>query len=53
MRRRVIPRGESLPGPHEPLVNEVTFACAQKLLRSVEKICRCGRGSPTDYLLLG
>jgi len=50
---RVIWRGESLPGLHEPLVDEVTFARAQRLLRERGEDMALRRSNPGDYLLSG
>jgi site-specific DNA recombinase len=50
---RVIWRGESLPGLHEPLVDEVTFARAQRLLRERGDDMALRRSNPGDYLLSG
>jgi site-specific DNA recombinase len=50
---RVIWRGESLPGLHEPLIDEVTFARAQRLLRERGDDAALRRSNPGDYLLSG
>ena len=50
---RVIWRGESLPGLHEPLVDEFTFARAQRLLRERGDDMALRRSNPGDYLLSG
>jgi site-specific DNA recombinase len=50
---RVIWRGESLPGLHEPLVDEFTFARAQRLLRERGEDMALRRSNPGDYLLSG
>jgi site-specific DNA recombinase len=50
---RVIWRGESLPGLHEPLVDEFNFARAQRLLRERGDDMALRRSNPGDYLLSG
>jgi site-specific DNA recombinase len=50
---RVIWRGESMPGLHEPLVDEVTFARAQRLLHERGGDMALRRSNPGDYLLSG
>src|SRR5579884_589116 len=50
---RVIWRGESLPGLHEPLVDEFTFARAQRLLRERGEDAALRRSNLGDYLLSG
>src|SRR5437867_4465641 len=50
---RVIWRGESLPGLHEPLIDEVTFMHAQRLLRDRGEDMSLRRSNPGDYLLTG
>ena len=50
---RVIWRGESLPGLHEALIDEVTFARAQRLLRERGEDMALRRSNPADYLLSG
>jgi site-specific DNA recombinase len=50
---RVIWRGESLPGLHESLIDEVTFARAQRLLRERGEDMALRRSNPGDYLLSG
>jgi len=50
---RVIWRGESLPGLHEPIVDEVTFTRAQRLLRERGEDMALRRSNPGDYLLSG
>jgi site-specific DNA recombinase len=50
---RVIWRGESLPGLHESLIDEVTFARAQRLLRERGEDMARRRSNPGDYLLSG
>ncbi|MEA2360038.1 MAG: site-specific recombinase [Solirubrobacteraceae bacterium] len=50
---RVIWRGESLSGLHEPLIDEVTFTRAQRLLRERGENMALRRSNPGDYLLSG
>ena len=50
---RVIWRGQSLPGLHEPIVDEVIFRRAQRLLRERGEDMALRRGNPGDYLLSG
>lgn len=50
---RVIWRGQSLPGLHEPLIDEVTFRRAQRLLRERGEDAALRRSNPGDYLLSG
>jgi hypothetical protein len=50
---RVIWRGESLPGLDEPLIDELTFARAQRLLRERGDDMALRRSSPGDYLFTG
>ncbi len=50
---RVIWRGQSLPGLHEPLIDEVTFTRAQRLLRERGEDMALRRSNPGDYLLSG
>lgn len=50
---RVRWRGESLPGMHEPLVDELTFERAQRLLRERGEDMALRRSNPGDYLLSG
>jgi site-specific DNA recombinase len=50
---RVLWRGESLPGLHEPLVDELTFRRAQRLLRERGRDIALRRSNPGDYLLSG
>ncbi|MGH3008391.1 MAG: recombinase family protein [Gaiellaceae bacterium] len=50
---RVIWRGESMPGLHEPLIDEFTFTRAQKLLRERGEDMALRRSNPGDYLLSG
>jgi site-specific DNA recombinase len=50
---RVLWRGESLPGKHEPLVDEVSFQRAQRLLRERGEDMALRRSNPSDYLLSG
>jgi site-specific DNA recombinase len=49
---RVLWRGES-PGLHEPLVDELTFQRAQRLLRERGEDMALRRSNPGDYLLSG
>src|SRR5581483_11797569 len=44
---------ESLPGLHEPLVDELTFTRAQRLLRERGEDMALRRSNPGDYLLSG
>jgi site-specific DNA recombinase len=46
-------RGQSYPGLHEPLVDELSFARAQRLLRERGDDCAKRRSNPSDYLLSG
>jgi site-specific DNA recombinase len=50
---RVIWRGESMPGLHEPLIDELTFQRAQRLLRERGEDMALRRSNPGDYLLSG
>ena len=50
---RVIWRGQGLPGLHEALVDEFTFARAQRLLRERGDDMARRRSNPGDYLLSG
>jgi site-specific DNA recombinase len=50
---RVLWRGESLPGLHEPLVDELTFQRGQRLLRERGEDMALRRSNPGDYLLSG
>jgi site-specific DNA recombinase len=50
---RVLWRGESLPGLHKPLVDELSFQRAQRLLRERGQDMALRRGSPGNYLLSG
>jgi site-specific DNA recombinase len=50
---RVIWRGQSLPGLHEALIDEVTFARAQRLLRERGDAMALRRSNPGDDLLSG
>jgi site-specific DNA recombinase len=50
---RVLWRGESLPGLHEPLVDELTFQRAQRLLRERGEDMALRRSNSGDYLLSG
>jgi site-specific DNA recombinase len=50
---RVHLRGQSFPGLHEPLVDELTFARAQRLLHERGEDCAKRRNNPSDYLLSG
>ncbi len=50
---RVNWRQQSLPGLHEPLVDEVTFQRARRLLRERGEDMALRRSNPTDYLLSG
>jgi site-specific DNA recombinase len=50
---KVIWRGNSYPGLHQPLIDELTFARAQKLLRERGDDLSLRRGNPSDYLLSG
>jgi Recombinase zinc beta ribbon domain len=49
----VLWRGQSLPGKHEPLVDELTFQRAQRLLRERGEDMALRRSNPGDYLLSG
>jgi site-specific DNA recombinase len=50
---RVLWRGESLPGLHEPLIDDLTFKRAQRLLRQRSEDMALRRSNPGDYLLSG
>jgi site-specific DNA recombinase len=50
---RLLWRGESLPGLHEPLVDELSFQRAQRLLRERGEDMALRRSNPGDYLLSG
>ena len=50
---RVTWRGQSLPGKHESLVDELTFQRAQRLLRERGEDMALRRSNPGDYLLTG
>ena len=50
---RVLWRGESLPGLHQPLIDELTFQRAQRLLRERGEDMALRRSNPGDYLLSG
>jgi site-specific DNA recombinase len=50
---RVTWRGQSLPGLHEPLIDELTFQRAQRLLRDRGEDMALRRSNPGDYLLTG
>jgi site-specific DNA recombinase len=50
---RVIWRQQSLPGIHEPLIDDVTFHRARRLLRERGQDMARRRGNPGDYLLSG
>ena len=50
---RVLWRGQSMPGLHEPLVDELTFQRAQRLLRERGEDMALRRSNPGDYLLSG
>ncbi|MGH3030605.1 MAG: recombinase family protein, partial [Gaiellaceae bacterium] len=50
---RVIWRRQSLPGLHEPLIDDVTFQRARKLLRERGEDMALRRSNPSDYLLTG
>jgi site-specific DNA recombinase len=50
---RVLWRRQSLPGLHEPLVDELTFQRAQRLLRERGEDMALRRSNPGDYLLSG
>jgi site-specific DNA recombinase len=50
---RVLWRGQSLPGRHEPLVDELTFQRAQRLLRERGEDMALRRSNPGGYLLSG
>jgi site-specific DNA recombinase len=49
----VLWRGQSLPGLHEPLVDELTFQRAQRLLRERGEDVALQRSNPGDYRLSG
>jgi site-specific DNA recombinase len=48
---RVIWRRQSLPGLHEPLIDDVTFHRARRLLRERGEDMALRRSNPSDYLL--
>jgi site-specific DNA recombinase len=50
---RVLWRGESLPGKHEPLVDELSFQRAQRLLHERGEDMALRRSNPGDYLFSG
>ncbi len=50
---RVIWRRQSLPGLHEPLIDDVTFHRARRLLRERGEDMALRRSNPGDYLLTG
>ncbi len=50
---RVIWRRQSLPGLHEPLIDDVTFQRARRLLRERGEDMALRRSNPSDYLLTG
>jgi site-specific DNA recombinase len=50
---RVLWRGQSLPGRHEPLVDELSFERAHRLLRERGEDMALRRSNPGDYLLSG
>jgi site-specific DNA recombinase len=50
---RVIWRQQSLPGLHEPLIDDVTFHRARRLLRERGEDMALRRSNPGDYLLTG
>jgi site-specific DNA recombinase len=50
---RVIWRRQSLPGLHEPLIDDVTFRRARTLLRERGEDMALRRSNPSDYLLSG
>ena len=50
---RVLWRGESLPGRHESLVDELSLQRAQRLLRERGEDMGLRRGNPGEYLLSG
>ncbi len=50
---RVIWRQQSLPGLHEPLIDDVTFHRARRLLRDRGEDMALRRSNPGDYLLSG
>jgi site-specific DNA recombinase len=50
---RAIWRGQSMPGLHEPLVDELTYQRAQRLLRERGEDMALRRSNPGDYLLSG
>ena len=49
----VIWRQQSLPGLHEPLIDDVTFHRARRLLRERGEDMALRRSNPGDYLLTG
>jgi site-specific DNA recombinase len=49
----VIWRRQSLPGLHEPLIDDVTFQRARRLLRERGEDMALRRGNSSDYLLSG
>jgi site-specific DNA recombinase len=50
---RVVWRRQSLPGLHEPLIDDVTFHRARRLLRERGEDMALRRSNPSDYLLSG
>jgi site-specific DNA recombinase len=50
---RVLWRGQSMPGLHEPLVDVLRFQRAQRLLRERGEDMALRRSNPGDYLLSG
>ena len=50
---RVIWRRQGLPGLHEPLIDDVTFQRARRLLRERGEDMALRRSNPSDYLLSG
>ncbi|MFN0155529.1 MAG: recombinase family protein [Gaiella sp.] len=50
---RVIWRRQSLPGLHEPLIDDVTFHRANRLLHERGEDMALRRSNPSDYLLSG
>jgi site-specific DNA recombinase len=50
---RVLWRGQSMPGLHQPLIDELTFQRAQRLLRERGEDMALRRSNPGDYLLSG
>jgi site-specific DNA recombinase len=50
---RVIWRRQSLPGLHEPLIDDITFQRARGLLRERGEDMALRRGNTSDYLLSG